>query len=160
MKKLTRVLAVLLTVVTVMSLLTACGGSSSASADVDIAALADELNNDTVTTDTLAETKSEMLSSIYSFADGQIVSSKVYMSSGATADEICVLECNSASDTSDVEKLLQARVKSQEDLYATYNAAESEKLKDAIVKSSGKYTVLVVCDDYSKAKDILKKYGF
>ena len=159
MKTLSKFAAVILAAVTVLSLVTACG-SSSAGSEVDVSALADELNNDTVTTDTLTETGSDMLASIYFFKDGQVVSSKAYMSSGATADEICVVECNSASDASEAEKLFQTRADSQEKLYETYNAAESDKLKNALIKSSGKYAVFVVCDDYSKAGDILKKYGF
>lgn len=162
MKKIRKITALLLAAVCAAFLLTACGksGGSSKEVSVDVAALADELNKDTVTTDTLSETKSDMLSSIYFFEDGQITESKAYMSSGATADEIAVVKCKDADTTGDVEKLFQTRVKNQSDLYATYKAEESDKLKGAIVKSAGAYTVLVVCDDYDKANEILKKYGF
>ena len=122
--------------------------------------LADELNKDTVKNDTLTETSSDMLSSIYFFKDGQVTESKAYMSSGSTADEICVVKCRDDATTDDVEKLFQSRVQKQSDLYATYKAEESDKLKKAIIKSTGSYTVLVVCDDYDKANEILSKYGF
>ena len=101
-----------------------------------------------------------MLSSIYFFKDGQVTESKAYMSSGSTADEICVVKCRDDATTDDVEKLFQSRVQKQSDLYATYKAEESDKLKKAIIKSTGSYTVLVVCDDYDKANEILSKYGF
>ena len=156
-----KTMALILAVVCAACLLTACGGgSTSKSTSVDVAALADELNKDTVTTDTLTETSSDMLPSIYFFKDGQVTESKAYMSSGSTADEICVVKCRDEATTDDVEKLFQTRVDNQSALYATYKAEESEKLKNAIIKSTGVYTVLVVCDDYSKANEILSNYGF
>lgn len=163
MKRIRKFTALVLAAACAAVMLTACGGgngSSGKDVSVDAAALADELNKDTVTTDTLTETKSDMLPSIYFFEDGQVVDSKAYMSSGSTADEITVVQCKDADTTKDVESLFQTRVKNQSDLYATYKAEESDKLKDAIVKSAGSYTVLVVCDDYDKAEEILKKYGF
>lgn len=162
MRKFRKITALMLALVMAALLLTACGGGSGKGGDVsvDVAALADELNKDTVTTDTLSETKESMLASIYYFEDGQVTESKAYMSSGATADEVAVVKCKDAAATKDVETLFNNRVKAQSDLYSTYKPEESDKLKDSIVKSAGQYTVLVVCDDYDKANEILKKYGF
>lgn len=162
MRKFRKITALMLALVMAALLLTACGGGSGKGGDVsvDVAALADELNKDTVTTDTLSETKESMLASIYYFEDGQVTESKAYMSSGATADEVAVVKCKDAAATKDVETLFNNRVKAQSDLYSTYKPEESDKLKDAIIKSAGQYTVLVVCDDYDKANEILKKYGF
>lgn len=139
--------------------LTACSGSGKAK-DVDVAKTADELNSSVITTDTLTETKQEMLGSIYFFEDGQVVNSKVYMSGNATADEIVVVECKDEDTAKKVAELLNTRVKNQKDLFAAYNADEAAKLDKAIVKSSGKYVVLCVCDDYDKAESILKDAGF
>ena len=161
MKRFRKITAVVLAAVCAALLLTACGGGSSKEASsIDVSALADELNKDTIKNDTLTETSSDMLSSIYFFKDGQVTESKAYMSSGSTADEICVVKCRDDATTNDVEQLFPSRVQKQSDLYATYKAEESDKLKKAIIKSTGSYTVLVVCDDYDKANEILSKYGF
>ncbi len=140
--------------------LTACSGKGGSSATVDVAKTADELNSQVITSDTLTETKSEMLSSIYFFEEGQVTDSKVYMSGNATADEIVVAECKDDAAAKAVSELLTQRVKNQKDLFSTYNADEAAKLDDAIVKTSGKYAVLCVCDDYEKAESILKDAGF
>lgn len=145
-------------VATAMSL-SACG-KGSASKSVDVAKLADELNSSVITSDTLTETKSEMLSSIYFFEEGQVENSKVYMSGNATADEIVVAQCKDEAAAKAVSELLKTRVKSQSELFATYNADEAAKLDKALVKTSGKYAVMVVCDDYDKAESILKEAGF
>ncbi len=139
--------------------LTACGGGNS-SKEIDVAKTADELNSSVITTDELSETSTEMLSSIYFFKDGQVEESKVYMSGNATADEIVVVKCADEDSAKAVAQLLQDRVKKQAELFSTYNADEAAKLDKAIVKSSGKYAVLCVCDDYDKAESILKEAGF
>ena len=86
-----------------------------------------ELNKDTIKNDTLTETSSDMLSSIYFFKDGQVTESKAYMSSGSTADEICVVKCRDDATTNDVEQLFQSRVQKQSDLYATYKAEDKDE---------------------------------
>lgn len=127
---------------------------------VDVDKLAQELQAETVTSDTLTSTAQEMLSSIYFVDADQMTKGTAYMSSGATACEVAVIECKEASQTGDVEKLFKTRVSNQSELFASYNAGEVTKLDNAVIKSSGKYVVLCVCDDTAKAEEILKNYGF
>lgn len=138
--------------------LTACG-SKEKDVTIDTAALAEELQT-TVTSDTLAQTAAEMLPSVYFYDEDSVASAVAYASSGATACEVAVIESKDTDYTSEVEKLFQTRVDNQSDLYASYNEGEVAKLDDAIIESTGVYTVLCVCDDTDAAKDILKEYGF
>lgn len=139
--------------------LTACQVGSSKTS-IDVSSLADDLNAKTIKSDTLTETSSDMLSTIYFFENGQVTESKAFMSSGATADEICVVKCVDENAAKAVTELFQTRVNNQSKLYESYNADEVGKLDDAIIKSSGSYAVLVVCDDYDEAGDVLKEAGF
>jgi hypothetical protein len=139
--------------------LTACQGGSSKTS-IDVSSLADDLNAKTIKSDTLTETSSDMLSTIYFFENGQVNESKAFMSSGATADEICVVKCVDENAAKAVTELFQTRVNNKSKLYESYNADEVGKLGDAIIKSSGSYAVLVVCDDYDEAGDVLKEAGF
>lgn len=138
--------------------LTACGGKEK-DVTVDTAKLAGELL-ETVTSDQLTQTSSDLLPSIY-FYDAEDVSSGVaYTSSGATACEVAIVQSTEQKHTSEMEKLFQSHVDSQSELYASYNQGEVDKLDKAIIKSAGTYTVLCVCDDTAKAEEILKGYGF
>ena len=139
--------------------LTACQGGSSKTS-IDVSSLADDLNAKTIKSDTLTETSSDMLSTIYFFENGQVSESKAFMSSGATADEICVVKCVDENAAKAVTELFQTRVNNQSKRYESYNADEVGKLGDASIKSSGSYAVLVVCDDYDEAGDVLKEAGF
>ncbi len=160
MKKYKRMLLAAAAVITALGLSACGGGKSKENVSVDVAKLADELNSSVITSDTLNETQSEMLSSIYFFEDGQVTDSKVYMSGNATADEIVVVQCKDEDSAKKAGELLQTRVKNQKDLFSTYNPDEAAKLDKAIVKTAGAYAVMVVCDDYDKAESILKESGF
>lgn len=138
--------------------LTGCGGSEK-DVTVDTAKLASELLA-TVTSDTLSETASDMLPSIYFFNASDIEEGVAYASSGATACEVAVVKSTDTKNTENIEKLFQTRVDNQSSLYASYNQGEVEKLDAAIIKSAGAYTVLCVCDNTDKANEILKGYGF
>jgi hypothetical protein len=160
MRKLKNLIVLTAAAVLTALTLTACAGSGSGSKEIDVTKTADDLNSSVITSDTLTETKSEMLGSIYFFEDGQVEKSKVYMSGNATADEIVVVQCKDEDAAKKAGELLNTRVKNQKDLFSTYNADEAAKLDKAIVKTSGKYAVLCVCDDYDKAESILKDAGF
>jgi hypothetical protein len=138
--------------------LTACG-SKTKEVTIDISALAKDLQS-AVTSDTLAQTASEMLPSIYFYNEDSVTDGVAYASSGATACEVAVIQSKDASYTSEMEKLFQTRVDNQSDLYASYNEGEVTKLDNAIIESVGTYTVLCVCDDTDAAKEVLKEYGF
>lgn len=155
MKKFTAIICTIAMALT----LTACGGSKEKEVTVDTAKLADELLA-AVTSDTLSETASDLLPSIYFVEADDMENGVAYASSGATACEVAVIESKDAAKTGDVEKLFQTRVDNQSALYASYNQGEVDKLDKAIIKSAGAYTVLCVCDDVDKANEILEKYGF
>ena len=137
-------------------LLTGCGGKKK-EVTVDVQKLAQDLNSQTVTSDTLSQAADNMIPVIYSLDQEQYISGAAYMSGGATASEIAVIE---SKDAKGVEEQLKKRVSSQSDLYASYNPDEVTRLKGAIIKSGGNYTVLAVCDDTDKANEILKSCGF
>ncbi len=140
--------------------LTACGGGGSKDVEIDVEALASDLLK-TVTEDSLSQTSSDMLPSIYFYEEDTVEEAIAYTSSGTTSCEIAVVKSKDAANASKIEDLFQTRVDNQAELYASYNAPEAERLEnDAIIESAGAYTVLCVCDETDEAKDVLKKYGF
>ena len=138
MKKLKLILVTLLSLL----LLAACGRKkSSGEVTTDPSTLAKQLAEETVTSDTLSEVSTDIMASTYFVDTTKIEASSAYMSTGASACEAAVIKCSDAD-------------------YASYNAGETTKLENAIIKTSGNYVVLCVCDDTSKAEEILKNAGF
>ncbi len=139
--------------------LTACSGGDSKQVSLDLARVSEDLNG-TISTDKLTQADSSMLSSIYFFEEDQVKEIVAFLSSGATADEICVCECKDADAAASMKKLFKSRVESQSELYASYKAEEVDKLDNALIETVGNYAVLVVSDDYDTARNILTKHGF
>ncbi|MCD8336026.1 MAG: DUF4358 domain-containing protein [Lachnospiraceae bacterium] len=141
--------------------LTACGSGTkdNETVTIEISELAEALL-DTVTSDTLSETASSLVPSIYYLDEEEVASAVAYASSGATACEVAVIESTSADGTEDVESGMQTRVDNQIELYTSYNESEAARLETAIIKSAGVYTVLCVCDDTDAAEALLESYGF
>ncbi len=155
MKRMTGVLCA----VSAAVMLTSCGAKTDETVSIEIDALAEDLL-ETVTSDSLSETASSLIASIYYLDEDAIASSVAYASSGATSCEIAVIESADEDDVTEVEEKLRTRVDNQEQLYATYNESEADRLDSAIIKSAGAYTVLCVCDDTDAAEEILQSYGF
>ena len=156
MKKLKLILVTLLSLL----LLAACGSKkSSGEVTTDPSTLAKQLAEETVTSDTLSEVSTDIMASTYFVDTTKIEASSAYMSTGASACEAAVIKCSDADYASEVSDLLKQRVSNQKDLYS-YNAGDTTKLENAIIKTSGNYVVLCVCDDTSKAEEILKNAGF
>ncbi|MCD7957530.1 MAG: DUF4358 domain-containing protein [Lachnospiraceae bacterium] len=137
-----------------------CGSKKTEEAvSIDVSELAEALL-ETVTSDTLSETASSMIPSIYYLDEEDVVSAAAYASSGATACEVAVIESADTDGAENVETKMQTRVDNQAELYASYNQSEAARLDTAIIKSNGVYTVLCVCDDTDRAEEILEEYGF
>lgn len=157
MKHFTKLILVM--VMTVFCL-TACskGGKDIT---VDVNALAEKLQSETITSGEITNLASEMLFSTYYIESDQMENGAAYLSStGEIACEVVVVECKEASQTGDVEELFKNRVDSRTIAFSDYRPNEVPKLDSAIITSAGKYVVLCVCDDTAKAEEILKEYGF
>lgn len=144
-----------ITVLTMAVSMCAC----TASAEVDVTALADSLN-ETITSDTLGELNEKMLATTYFVEDSQITAAKVYVSSAATACEVAVFQCTDEDTAKAVETLMEKRVENQSALYASYNADEAARLEDALIEQSDVYVVFYVGDDNAAAEALIKEAGF
>lgn len=93
----------------------------------------------------------------YGISEGDVVSGRLYLSSGATAEEIAVFE---AKDDTAAERLLAAareRVEAQKTAFEDYAPAEMAKLNSAVVERNGKIIALCIADDSAAAQKKVKQ---
>lgn len=131
-------------------------GDSDAGA-IDYEALADELNS-IITDDYMTEMDMDMLEATFDISKDILSGAKVYLSSGATANEIAVFCCKDEEAVKTVMDSLEQRVETRETSYKDYNPQEAEKLSNSIIGSKGNCVILVVAGDMDAAEDILEKY--
>ena len=151
-KKLTTLLASAAACVMLVS----CGEAKDISMDIN--ALAGDLKDKITYQDTLESIEPDMIKMLYDVGD-LVESSVVYMGSGATAEEIAVFECK-ATDTAknEVEPIVKQHIQDQITSFESYVPAEVAKLKEAVVRTGGKYVAVCVSDDSAAAEKIMDEY--
>lgn len=132
--------------------LSACGGGK---ATIDIDALTTDVVTNAAFADEMSKLDTDTVAALYGI--DYAVSESVYVSSGATAEEVAVFELKDSDDAQSALTAAQARIESQEASFKDYTPEELPKLKDAIVEAYGNYVIVCVCDD-DAAKDIIDGY--
>ncbi len=127
-------------------------------ADFDISALATDLDTKITYADTLEPMGVEMAGMFLNLSDVNITTAAIYEGTGATAEEIIVLECATDEDAKKAEQVLRDRVSEQIESFTDYVPEELTKLNAAVIKVSGKYAVLSVSDSPDEAKKIIDTY--
>lgn len=134
-------------------LLTGCNKADN-DKTIDAKALSDKLLNEITYEDELAEVDYDV---VYNMDEIKVNNSFVYIGSGATAEEIAVIECESKEDAKKALDALNERVEEQKESFKDYVPKELEKLDDAVVIQKGNSVVLSISNDSQKAKDIIEK---
>lgn len=142
-------------VVTSAVLMAGCG---SKEVSFDVSNLGGDLNSKITYDEELSLMDVDTASMFLNLSDINIVNSAIYESSGATAEEIVVLECASGEDADKAKTMMQERVDEQKESYVDYVPAEMPKLESAVIDVNGKYAVLSVSGDAALAKEIIDSY--
>lgn len=135
-----------------MAAVTAC---SSKEEKVDVEAMAGELAEKVSFEDELNLTDTETGEKLYGIDGAE--KSFVYVSSGATAEEIGVFEFESTKDAKEGAKKVQDRIAQQKEDFGSYIPKEVKRLDNAVIRQSGCYVVVCVSDD-REAEKIISQY--
>lgn len=131
---------------------TGCGKKEAK--NIDVKTTANSLLSEIKYEDQLSEVNYDL---VYDMEDINITESVVYVSSGATAEEIAAIKCETKEDAAKVEAALEERVKEQKDSFENYVPKELDKLDKAVIVKAGNTVVLSVSNDDAKAKEIIDK---
>lgn len=136
-------------------LMLGCGQKAT---NIDVVALGNDLNTQITYQDELAQMDVDTASMFLNLAAADIVSSSIYEGSGATAEEIVVLECSSKEEADKAKTILTDRVEEQIDSFTDYVPEELDKLNKAVIRTTGNYAILSVSNDPNKANSIIDSY--
>ncbi len=133
------------------------GCSAGKAQNVDAAQAADTLKSSLTFQDELSEATPEVRNRTYGISGEDVVAGKLYLSSGATAEEVAVFQ---ARDEAAAERLLaamQERVEAQKLAFEDYAPAEMPKLNNAVVERSGNVVALCIAEDNVAAQKMVKE---
>ena len=88
----------------------------------------------------------------------QVQDSAVYMSTGATAEELAVFQASSTVDAQGILADMKKRRDSQLQMYLDYKSSEAARLDDAVLYVHDTFVVYMVSDDSETAQGIISDY--
>lgn len=141
----------LVPIVTLLFFLTACNQET----ELDIRMLSSDLYENLVFTDELTQIDEDTANKLYHIDNA--VNQYVYISSGATAEEIAVFEFETKDAAAAALPAAQERIAFQKESYQSYMPKEVQKLENAVVKQTGRYLIVCVTDG-NEAENIIQKY--
>lgn len=149
-----RILLTGLAAVGLIGLLAGCAQEKPVT--LDVPAAADTLFGALTFQDTLAQADESRVEMLYGIDPADLTAQKVYVSTGATAEEIAVFEAKDADAVARVKTAAEQRIADQKESYQDYNPQELTKLGDPVIETRGNYVILAVCDDAQAARDAVK----
>lgn len=147
-----RMICLLLAVMTVFTM-AACGDKS---ATVDAAALGAALAERVEFTTEMKEMSADELGYFLELPAKCDVSA--YMSTGATAEEIFVVECYNKTDADALKVSIQSYLDSQKQEMERYQPEEVARLGGAIFATYGTCVILCVTADTTTANTVIKEF--
>ena len=136
----------------------AFGCAAKKAVQINVDALAAELASSIKYNDSLSKLEEKPALKLYNMQNISINKQTVYVSSGATAEEISVWEAKDANSAKDVKAAVLAHIETQKTGFQDYVPTELTKLKNPVLICEGNYVILCVSNDNTKAKQVIDSY--
>ena len=124
---------------------------------LDMPKLAEELINAQIFEDQLNEVDKESIIKKYNLNAEKIKNVDAYVGTGATAEEILIMELLDKKDISATKKIMETQIEERKLDFQDYLPKEVFKLENYILENKGNYIVLCISNDSDKAKEIINK---
>lgn len=154
------VLALLLTLAAAVS---GCGDGQGGEKDastpvvIDISALSSQLQKELGLEQELSPVEGEVFSYLYEVMPETYQEAVLLLSTGATADEICIVKAADGDSKKMIKEKMTARIAAQKESFASYLPEEAGKLDNAVITEAGDYLILVVCGNPAQAETIIRQ---
>lgn len=125
--------------------------------NISVDGLAEKLLKEVKFKDKMSKIEKEMALLQYNLSDKDVEEVVMYLSTGATAEEIAVFKVKDESKRK-VQSAVEKRVADQKVAFKDYNPVELEKLKNPTMYAKDEYVVLCISDEDSKSEKIINEY--
>ncbi|MCI5602033.1 MAG: DUF4358 domain-containing protein [Clostridiales bacterium] len=156
MKRLNKILGIAILVTIALSLM-ACGKKTDKKdkniTEAEAIKYINELKESESFETELSEVDENVIVNTYKITDTNTSVIKAYVGDGASAEELVLLK----GDAAGIKTIVQTYLKDKEDNYSSYMPEEVLKIKNAVFKQYGEYSIICICKDNENAKSILGK---
>lgn len=123
---------------------------------IDINKLSQDIIENIEFEDELNKMDKETVSKLYDI--NTFTSQSVYMSSGATAEEIAIFEFENKDECIIALEKAKKRIDEQKQNFKDYMPKEIKKIENAIIKNKNNYLIVCITDNQEKVEKVLNKY--
>lgn len=149
-----KVICIIIFIVIIILLL--CFTNRSKDITIDINMLTEDIIQNVNFEDELNKIDNETIAKLYNINNA--VSQEVYMSSGATAEEIAIFEFKDRKECKEALEKVNKRIENQKESFKEYMPKEMKKLENAIIINKNKYIITCITNENEKMENILNKY--
>lgn len=132
--------------------------SKNKNIQINIDELADKIVTSGAFEDELIKADSEMVIKDYGFTNDEIKELVSYQGSGATSEEIVILQVNDKSNLNTVKEKINTRIDERKEAFASYLPKEVFKIENNVLKIEGNYAILCISNDAKKVSDVINNY--
>ena len=108
--------------------------------------------------DTLEKVDSTMTINNYNFMESQIKEILSYQGSGATSEEIVIIQVKEKSGIKTIKEKINIRLEERKEAFASYLPKEVYKIENNVLMVKGDYVILSISNDTKKVSDVINKY--
>lgn len=140
-----------LSAILLLLLLCSC---ASAPQQIDVTDAASLLRGGLTFVDIMSDMDTAGICRIFALSNQEVVAAAGYVSTGATAEEVFVIEAVEGQ-VETVQRAIKDHMDYMIDGYSDYGPQEVPKLENAVIETHGSYIFLCVCADSSQAKTVI-----
>ena len=126
--------------------------------DINIDILANNLKESNIFEDELDQIDKDMVINKYSLDSQKIKNLISYAGTGATAEEILVIEFYNDEDCEQAKDKIEESLEERNKDFANYLPKEVSKIANHNLETYGKYLILCISNDSNQANKIIKQY--
>lgn len=131
--------------------------SKDENVQIDMQKMSEKLITSQIFEDDLSQVDKDTIIKKYNFNSEKIKDVTSYVGTGATAEEILILEMLDKNDIEETEKIIKTKIEERKEDFQNYLPEEVFKLENYNLENKGNYIILCISNDYNKAKDIIDK---
>ena len=126
--------------------------------NMNIQEVAKELSSAPIYEDNLSEIDKDSIIKKYNFNEQKIKNIVSYVGTGATAEEILIIELLDKKDIEETKQIIETKIDERKLDFQNYLPKEVSKLENYYLISKGNYIILCISNNYNKADEIIMKY--
>ena len=124
--------------------------------EINIEDLASKIAETNAFEDKLEKVDSEMIMENYNFSSDEIEKLVSYQGSGASSEEIVILQVKDKSKLDSVKEKINTRLQERKEAFESYLPKEVGKIENNILIVKGNYVILCIYNDNKQVNNILK----